>query len=166
MEVAFYQLMSTSLEKTLAKLLEKVYESSQKAVVLLDSQERLEHLNSYLWTYSTAAFLPHGSPQDASLIAERQPIWLTTEFENPNQAQVIVVMTGETLKFEDNSFQRGLDLFDGNDSSFLLLTVIHPDKLSHPRASEAFDLLKKVRLPSLPHRSPLVSFWEAQLVDA
>ena len=119
MEVAFYQLMSTSLEKTLAKLLEKVYESSQKAVVLLDSQERLEHLNSYLWTYSTAAFLPHGSPQDASLIAERQPIWLTTEFENPNKAQVIVVTTGETLKFEDNSFQRGLDLFDGNDEEDL-----------------------------------------------
>lgn len=119
MEVAFYQLMSASLEKTLAKLLEKVYESSQKAVVLLDSKERLEHLNSYLWTYSTAAFLPHGSSEDPSLVAERQPIWLTTEFENPNQSQVIVVTTGETLKFEGKSFQRGLDIFDGNDEEAL-----------------------------------------------
>ncbi len=119
MEIAFYQLTSTSLDKTLAKLLEKIYESAQKAVVLLDSTERLDQINSYLWTYSTAAFLPHGSSQDLNDYSERQPIWLTTEFENPNHAQVIVITSGETFAFEERGFQRCLDVFDGNDEATL-----------------------------------------------
>jgi DNA polymerase-3 subunit chi len=118
-EVAFYQLTTTSLDKTLAKLLEKIYGSTQKAVILLDSQERVAQISSYLWTYSTLTFLPHGSAQDFGNDSARQPIWLTTEFENPNQAQVIVVTTGMVFQFEDTGFQRCLDIFDGNNESEL-----------------------------------------------
>jgi DNA polymerase-3 subunit chi len=148
MEVAFYQLTSTSLEKTLAKLLEKVYESSQKAVVLLDSKERLEQINSYLWTYSTAAFLPHGSAKDLSDYHERQPIWLTTDFENPNQAQVIVVANGETFFFENLGFQRGLDIFDGNDETALT------------QAQQRYNLYKQKNYQCIFWRQSLQGQWE------
>jgi DNA polymerase III subunit chi len=113
MEVAFYQLTTTSLEKTLPKLLEKAYASGQRVVVLVDSQERLELLNSVLWTYSTNAFLPHGSAADASDTHSRQPIWLTTKLENPNQATVLVVTTGQVIE-KQPEFTRLIDIFDGN----------------------------------------------------
>ena len=107
------------MERTLPKLLEKAYSTTQRAVVLLDSQERLEEVNSYLWTYSTLAFLPHGCEKDSAANADRQPIWLTTRFENPNQADVLVITSAEALVLEDLGFQKCLDLFDGNNESAL-----------------------------------------------
>ncbi|MBY0280883.1 MAG: DNA polymerase III subunit chi [Alphaproteobacteria bacterium] len=118
MEVAFYQLTTTSLEKTLPKLLEKAYASNQRAVVLVDSQERLEFLNSVFWTYSTNAFLPHGSAADAPETHSRQPIWLTTKIENPNKASLIISTSG-TLIDVSSGFSRCLDVFDGNIPEFL-----------------------------------------------
>jgi DNA polymerase-3 subunit chi len=148
MEIAFYQLISTSLDKTLAKLLEKVYESSQKAVVLLDSKERLDQINSHLWTYSTAAFLPHGSSQDLADYSERQPIWLTTTFENPNHAQVIVITSGEMLSFDEGSFQRCLDIFDGNDETALT------------QAQQRYALYKQKNYQCVFWRQSLQGQWE------
>lgn len=119
MDVAFYQLTSTSMEKTLPKLLEKIYNSNQRALVLLDSSERLEAVNSFLWTYATLSFLPHGCEKDSAVHAQRQPIWLTTHMENPNQANVLVMTSGETLVRDDLGFQKCLDLFDGNNETAL-----------------------------------------------
>lgn len=113
MEVAFYQLTTTSLEKTLPKLLEKAYAADQRAVVLIDSEERLALLNSSLWTYSTNAFLPHGSASDNPITHSRQPIWLTTKIENPNQASLIVVTSGQIIDSK-SGFDRCIDIFDGN----------------------------------------------------
>ncbi len=113
MEVAFYQLTTTSLEKTLPKLLEKAYAADQRAVVLVDSQERLELLNSVLWTYSTNAFLPHGSAVDDPITHNRQPIWLTTKIENPNNATLIVVTSGQIIEAK-SGFSRCIDIFDGS----------------------------------------------------
>ncbi len=119
MEVVFYQLTSTSMEKTLPKLLEKAFEASPRAVVLLDSQERLESVNASLWTYSTNAFLPHGCQKDSASSADRQPIWLTTHIENPNKADILVITSAETLTDNDLGFQKCLDLFDGNNETSL-----------------------------------------------
>lgn len=114
-DIAFYQLTFSSLEKTLPKLVEKVYESNQRSVVILDSQERIEALNSSLWTYSPSSFLPHGCSQDKP---ENQPIWLTSHFENPNQSEVVIITTGETLPFANN-FKKALDIFEGQDKETL-----------------------------------------------
>ena len=113
MEVSFYQVTTTPTEKTVPKLLEKAYSANQRVVVLVDSQERLDLFNSVLWTYSTAAFLPHGSSQDAPETHSRQPIWLTTTVENPNQSQLIVVTSGVTIDAQ-SGFDRCIDIFDGN----------------------------------------------------
>ena len=65
-EIAFYQLRRTPLEKALPKLLEKVLESGRRAVVLAASEERAEALNAALWTYEQGSFLPHGTARDGN----------------------------------------------------------------------------------------------------
>lgn len=112
MEVSFYHLTKTPLDKTLPRLLEKVVASNLRAVVLTDSQERLLALDSLLWTYSQISFLAHGSEADGN--SSHQPIWLTTCFENPNQASVLVVTNGTQLE-SFSTFDRCLDLFNGLD---------------------------------------------------
>jgi DNA polymerase-3 subunit chi len=78
------------------------------------SAERVEQLNAALWTYDDASFLPHGSARDGA--PERQPIWLTTEDENPNGASLAVLVDGARVA-DPAAFQRLLDVFDGGEGS-------------------------------------------------
>lgn len=83
-----------------------------RIVVRAASAERVEHLNTALWTYEENGFLPHGSARDGN--PALQPIWLTHRGENPNGASMIVLLDG--LEAEDlEAFSRCADLFDGND---------------------------------------------------
>ena len=115
-EVSFYQLTTHPLEKVLPKILEKVYESKMKALVLADSQERKEFLNSLLWTYSPGSFLPHGMEGGILTDAEDTPIWIALEADNRNNANVLV-LTGGVSHNDLAGFARCVDIFDGNDAS-------------------------------------------------
>lgn len=110
--IGFYHLQRWPLDKALPVLLEKVLASGLRAVVLAGSAERVAHLDGLLWTYDSASWLPHGSARDGD--SELQPIWLTDRDENPNGAQVLVMVDGVAPARLDG-FQRCLDLFDGND---------------------------------------------------
>ena len=115
-EIAFYQLRRTPLEKALPKLLEKVLESGRRAVVLAGSEERAEALNAALWTYDQGSFLPHGMARDGR--PERQPIFLATDDTNPNGAQIAVMVDG-VAPADPGHFERCLDMFDGTNSAAL-----------------------------------------------
>lgn len=76
------------------------------------STEGLESLSNALWTNDPNSWLAHGSAKDGN--AEQQPIWLTDTPENPNQASVLVLTDG--MASDDlGTYQRCLDMFDGND---------------------------------------------------
>lgn len=119
MDVNFYHLTHSPLEKTLPRLLEKVLAAKLRAVVLTDTDERLQAFDSLLWTYSSLGFLPHGSIREGE--AAYQPIWLTTQLENPNGAKVIVVTDG-TLVTKDSTFEKCIDLFNGMDEEMVKAT--------------------------------------------
>ena len=113
-EIRFYHLQRTALEAALPPMLEKTLERGQRAVVMAGSEERVEHLVDHLWTYNERGFLPHGSARDGN--ADLQPVWLTTEDENPNAAQVLFLTDGtSSLKVAD--YQLCVELFDGNDEA-------------------------------------------------
>ena len=115
-EIAFYQLRRTPLEKALPKLLEKVLESGRRAMVLAASEERAEALNAALWTYDQGSFLPHGAARDGQ--PERQPIFLAIDDTNRNGAQVVVMVDG-VAPADPGRFERYLDMFDGTDPAAL-----------------------------------------------
>jgi DNA polymerase-3 subunit chi len=111
-EVRFYHLQRTTLEAALPPMLEKTLERGQRAVVMAGSEERVEHLTNYLWTYREHSFLPHGSARDGR--GEQQPIWITTKDENPNSAQILFLTDGSgSARVGD--YERCAELFDGND---------------------------------------------------
>ena len=112
-EISFYHLQKSPLETVLPLLLEKTFDSGKRAVVMVGSTERAETLNNLLWTYKKDSWLPHGNAKDGD--AEKQPIWLTTEDENPNQATFLFLADGAQSK-NLNTYERCFELFDGNDS--------------------------------------------------
>ena len=111
-EIGFYHLQQAPLERALPKLLERVLEGGHKAVLIAGSTERVEALNGLLWTYEQRSWLPHGSIRDGN--AELQPIYLTADEENPNEADVLVVVDGLEPGFIAN-FARAVDMVDGRD---------------------------------------------------
>jgi DNA polymerase-3 subunit chi len=113
-DIGFYHLTRTPLERALPRLLEKVVETGARAVVIAGSSDRVEALNSVLWTYDQGSFLPHGSARDGG--PEDQPIWLTTADENPNGATVLVLAEG-AQSAAVGTYARCLDMFDGNDAN-------------------------------------------------
>ena len=116
-EVGFYHLIHSPLELALPKLLEKVLEHGHRAVVLADSKERVEMLNTTLWTYEENSWLPHGSDGDGP--PEAQPIFLTAEERNPNGANVLVTIDGQKPTKTDG-FERIIDIFDGQNEDLVL----------------------------------------------
>lgn len=112
MDVAFYQLLKTPLERALPKLLEKVYQSGFRVLVVCEDDHKMETLNTVLWTFSTAAFLPHGNQGDP----KRQPIWLSLEPRNVNDSSIVVVTNGAMIDNNpEKPYTKCLDIFDGND---------------------------------------------------
>ena len=119
-EIRFYHLFSQPLERALPKLLEKVLSRGLRVVVKTVSRERVDDLNTLLWTYSSSSFLPHGVASDGC--SERQPIWLCCVDENPNAAEVLVLTDGASSD-QIADFTMCLELFDGNN----------PDSVSQAR---------------------------------
>lgn len=111
--IDFYHLQKQSLEEVLPKLLQKAYALGKRILLKIGTPERVEFLNSELWTFADDSFLPHGSKKDG--FAAQQPIWLTSDSENPNNAELLVLVDGAEIEEENlNKFVRVLNVFDGN----------------------------------------------------
>ncbi|MEQ8735187.1 MAG: DNA polymerase III subunit chi [Rhodospirillaceae bacterium] len=118
MRIDFYHLQKWPLEKALPKILQKVRQNGHRAVVLAGSEERVESLSNALWTFDPNSWLANGTVKDGQ--PQDQPIWVTEHPENPNRASILVLtdsMSAETL----NSYERCLDMFDGNDEDAVSL---------------------------------------------
>lgn len=111
-EVLFYHLERQPLERVLPTLLEKTLARGWTAVVQSGSEERLQALDTALWTYSEDSFLPHGTKKDGP--PAMQPIYLTTGDETPNAAGVRFLVDGAEPR-EFTGFARLVFLFDGHD---------------------------------------------------
>ncbi|MBM3539804.1 MAG: DNA polymerase III subunit chi [Alphaproteobacteria bacterium] len=109
-EIRFYHLTTTTLDRALPVLLEKVLARGDRAVVMAGSDERVSALDTALWTYDDRSFLPHGTARDGH--AEDQPVWLTANNENPNGAKVLLLTDGAAA--DPQGWSLVLEIFDGN----------------------------------------------------
>jgi DNA polymerase-3 subunit chi len=110
---SFYHLMFSVPEKVIPKLVEKIYKSDFRSVIICDDSELLQKIDASLWTYSTLAFLPHGCYLDPADDPKESPIWLTSKLENPNQATVCLLCLTDSSNVPDISgFDRVLYVFD------------------------------------------------------
>ena len=115
-EVLFYHLERQPLERVLPQLLEKSLERGWRAVVQAGSPERVEFLDSALWTYRDESFLPHAASRDGN--QAEQPVFLTDKSDNPNGAAIRFLVDGATAN-EFGGYDRMVFIFDGRDENAL-----------------------------------------------
>ena len=112
-EILFYHLQGQKLEGVLTPLLEKSLERGWKVVVQGATEERIDALDAHLWTYSDDGFLPHGTWREPE--AASQPVLLTLDDGNPNEATVRFLIEGAAVPADGASYQRLVLVFDGDD---------------------------------------------------
>ena len=117
-EVLFYQLTSSPLEASLPELLERSLARGWRVLLRCGSEQGMAALDDLLWSYSDASFLPHGTARAGH--AALQPIYLTLGGENPNGANVLMLVDGaRAAASEMAAFERTCLLFDGHDERAL-----------------------------------------------
>jgi DNA polymerase III subunit chi len=116
-EALFYHLVGKTAEAVLPSLLSRSLERGWRCVVQSGSAERLEAIDSHLWTFSEEAFLPHGTAADGH--AASQPIWLTTDGGNPNGANVRFLVDRAPPPPDADRYDRLVLVFSGDDEDAL-----------------------------------------------
>jgi DNA polymerase III subunit chi len=111
-EVYFYHLERRTLDDVLPTLLELSLRRGWRAAVQATSEERVEALDTLLWTYGDESFLPHGTARDGR--ASAQPVYLTASDDNPNAAQIRFLVDGAMLA-DASPYVRVAYVFDGRD---------------------------------------------------
>ena len=116
-EIRFYHLERRKPEEALPAILEDALAQDLKVVVEAPVREWIEALDDRLWTYADESFLPHGTARDGE--PETQPIFLTTEGDNPNGAELRILVGGAKaapiLAGQPDAYRRIVILFDGAD---------------------------------------------------
>ncbi len=137
-DLRFYHLTATSVEQALPLMLSKTLERGKRAQLRFVTAERLEAVNQHLWTYEQASFLPHGGPKQGR--AEAQPIWLTLDDDNPNQAEYLFLLEGRAPDVLQGYEMVAL-LFDARDEVAMAAARQHWKTLSqdqHLRAGLSY----------------------------
>ena len=119
-ETLFYHLERRALEDVLPGLVEKSLARGWRAVIKAESADRADALDTLLWTFNDG-FLAHAQQGDGE--AARQPVLLTVEEGNANDAAILFLVggasppdwSGEAAK----TLSRIVLLFDGRDPSAL-----------------------------------------------
>ena len=116
-EVRFHHLERRRVDQALPGLLELAAQEGRRVVVRASSDEMVAALNERLWTYDDASFLPHGAAGDGDPMT--QPIFLTSEADNPNAATMLVRLSGAEASPADDAFDLVVFMFDGRDEAAL-----------------------------------------------
>ena len=111
MQVDFYHLTVTPLDRALPQIAEKVVSSGGRLLIVADSGAQRGALDRLLWTYSVESFLPHGEAGGEG--DERQPILIGEGTTAANDARNIALADG-VWREEALGFDRVFHFFDSD----------------------------------------------------
>ena len=111
-EIWFYHLESASVEETLPPLIEKCLDRGWRAQVLSPSAERLQALDTHLWTWKPNSWLPHHSP--GAEMAHLAPVQLGEVPQATPPAEAVFLLDGANWGPLEG-VSRVFVLFDGRD---------------------------------------------------
>lgn len=115
-ELWFYHLEQARVEDALPELLTKLQQRGGRALVVSEDEQRLSSLDAHLWTFREDSFLPHG--QAGGEYDAEQPVLLSTEPDNRNQASMLFCLDGADPGPVD-PWERVVVMFEASDETSL-----------------------------------------------
>lgn len=102
----------------------------------------MDALNSTLWTFSSLAFLPHGSEKDPKETHAENPIWLSLTLDTVNEPTVLISLKPEVVT--DSNFEKMIYFYDQNEKNI----------------AAQFDALKKESPQAVKFQQKLDGSWQ------
>lgn len=109
MQVDFYHLTATPLDRALPQIAEKVVASGARLLIVSDSEQQRAALDRLLWSYAPESFLPHARADADGAAA--QPILIAGEPSAANGARHVALVDGR-WRDEALGFDRAFHFFD------------------------------------------------------
>lgn len=117
LDIGFYHVMRLPLEQAVAQILERTYSRGQRAAVLVADEDRMQALDTALWTYDDASFLPHATSRNQH--PDLQPILIGTQGPWANAPEVLLSVA-TPLPDGLDAFARVAYVFDGREEPQVL----------------------------------------------
>ncbi|THD36626.1 MAG: DNA polymerase III subunit chi [Sphingomonas sp.] len=110
MQVDFYHLTVTPLERALPRIAERVVAGGGRLLIVSDNDAQCGAIDKLLWSYSAESFLPHGlaGDEDAS-----QPVLIANDVSAGNGATNIALIDGQ-WRDAALGFDRAFHFFDAD----------------------------------------------------
>ncbi|ODP36415.1 DNA polymerase III subunit chi [Sphingomonas turrisvirgatae] len=110
MQVDFYHLTTTPVERALPSIAVKVVESGGRLLVVSGDEGQRRQIDASLWTWQADSFLPHAQAGagDDSL----QPVLIGEAVDPANGARFVALIDG-VWRDEALAFDRAFHFFDG-----------------------------------------------------
>ena len=112
-EITFYQI-DESIVKSLAPLLLKVLDEKKKVLIFCKDHTQIKAIDNSLWSYGRNKFIPHTTIFDADFSFLRQPILISDQEENSNNADYLVFVDEPSDAFL-SIFGRAFYFFESTD---------------------------------------------------
>lgn len=97
-EINFYQTDEAQI-KSLPTLLLKVLEEKKKVLIFCSDQNLIREIDTSLWNFGRNKFIPHATIFDQEFSLQRQPILITNQEENLNQADYLIFLDEPSAAF-------------------------------------------------------------------
>lgn len=112
MEVRFYHLTSSPLERALPALLQKAVQMGKKIALVAPDERALNTMNDGLWAWDPNSFIPHACAPDN---AEGQPVWLTLNANDNANAADMLILTGNASCDDFAGYTLCCEMLNGHD---------------------------------------------------
>jgi len=109
MQVDFYHLAATPLERVLPRIADRLIADDQRLLVVAGDEALAARLDANLWTYAPDAFLPHGRAGQGG--EGEQPVLISSTTDAANGARNVAIADG-IWRDEALGFDRAFYLFD------------------------------------------------------
>ena len=113
-DIRFYHMEQSTLDKALPAITLKAWQSGKRVKIRVPDKKEATRLNDVLWTFQPDAFLPHGLSGDKN--AARQPVLLSVEDDNANDAQILILTHGCTVN-DVSAYSMVCEMLDGRVES-------------------------------------------------
>lgn len=109
MQVDFYHLTATPIERALPRIAERVLASGERLLVVSAADQQRAGIDRALWAHTPDSFLPHAQAGGAADAA--QPILISPDCAAANGARHVALIDGE-WRDDALAFDRAFHFFD------------------------------------------------------
>lgn len=111
MQVDFYHLTVTPIERALPQIAAKVLATGGRLLIVSDDEAQRGAIDRLLWNYTPESFLPHG--QAGNEDDARQPVLIAPDPAPANAATNVALIDGR-WRDEALTFERAFHFFDAD----------------------------------------------------